>query len=1138
MKKFLSVIFAALLVCSAFAFTAALADIPDNVINYSSEYNANVSAGAATVQKGVQIDGTKAAKIVPNADSGLTAVISLDSWMLDNNNFDLNTYKYATIKYKYDVGENTPSYDGRMAIRLLETGTKALTKIVEIPSVETVVTNTWATATFCIGSATEPFLNPDISVHHIKQMHLKPYGDTSLDALSVNDVMYIESITLTVTSPNENLSFEHGFAKSELRATGEMPVVKCNAGEQFTLPESSFAFEDADFECWIWSYDDKQYEPGDVLTMPEAFTTFTAKWKYKAEHKDVITLSYPSYYQKDGGATKGAIVTSVTENGQKAIRAQIDPAREADRTFTLNGWEYTRASVDLDVYKYMQITYKYLSEKPRNDIYLQYRITTHAPNGEKRFTDSYTATAQTPCEIGTWAVTTLDISPMSQFFVEGASHVFRQGIVYPFGNLSTADLHESDVMYIAQLDFYKDYPGNGSHSPYITGYENNTFRPSGTMTRAEACTIAARVFAGGDAAIPTGLTTVFTDVASDAWYHKYIAYCESRGLLPSYSGAFLPSRNITRAEFVEIIYNMGLVKDKGLNGAFTDVPSDHPRAAVIAAAGKAGLVNGYANGDGTFRFSPDNTITRAEVVKVINNAKGRKVGAATPGFRIPAIFKDIDASHWAYYDVMEASVGHKVAAPEDDAIERWETTVGLEIKDFTEGEAYVAELDTLKSARIEEIRNTATEIEVLGKTYYVSAQGNDSNDGLSANTAIKTLEKLGTINVESGDAVLFRRGDTFRGTITAAGGVTYSAYGEGAKPIITPSPENAAYKEAWILTETPNVYKYHREIKNVGGIFMNGGEDYGYLVVVGNDGIDKTSKKAYTGLASLENKYFYSDLETGELYLRWDAGNPGEIYDSVELNTGVSAISCGSRSNITIDNLHIRNAGIHGVAASAGNSLTVKNCEIGWIGGSIQGGKGTTRLGNGVEVYGGTNGYYVDNCYVYECYDAGITHQISSGSSRIIMKDVVYTNNLIEKCNYNIEYFLSAPTNEQVERRMENILFKNNFLSNSGYGWGQQRPDKGNDVHIRTGGNTFNKADNYVIEGNIFDRGRNALLNIGAKYEQWLPVMNNNTYVHTYTRIGAHYGAPNLAAYSFGANFGEVIQKKFGETDYNLYFIK
>lgn len=1138
MKRILSVILAVMLLFTMFSFTAAFADIPVNVINYSSEYNALVSSGAATVTKGVEIGGTKALKIVPNADSGLSSVIALDSWMLDNNNFDLNMYKYATVKYRYDVGENTPSFSGRMIMRLLGTGTKALTKTIEIPSVEMVVTNTWATATFCIGSATEPILNPEVNVHHIKQMHFRPFGNTSLDELSANDVMYLESITLTVENPNPDSTFEHVFVPGELRATGSVPPLTIKSGEQVVLPKSLYVFDDANFDGWLWSYDGKTYQPGDIITTPEAFTTFTAKWKYKVEHKDVITLSYPSYYQKENGSTKGALVSSVTEDGQKAIRAQIDPAREADRTFNLNGWEYTRANIDLDVYKYMQITYKYLSEKPRNDIYLQYKITTHAPNGEKRFTDSYTATAETPCEVGKWAVVTLDISPMKQYFVEGASHVFKQGIVYPFGTLSTADLDESDVMYIAQLDFYKTYPGEGSHASYITGYEDNTFRPAGTMTRAEACTIAARVHAGSDAAIPVSLTASFTDVPADAWYCKYIAYCESKGLLSSYSGNFLPSQNITRAEFVEIIYNMGLTEDRGLNGTFTDVSADHPRASVIAAAGKAGLVNGYANGDGSFRFSPDNTITRAEVVKVINNAKGRKVVSATPGFRIPAIFRDIDNTHWAYYEVMEASVGHKVTSPAIDGTERWETAVGLEIKDFSAGEAYVAELEALKEKRIAEIRNTPSEYTFTGTTYYVSAQGSDENDGKTPETAINSLEKLATISLSSGDAVLFRRGDTFRGSITAAGGVTYSAYGEGAKPVITPSPENAAYREAWVLTDIPNVYKYHKEIKNVGGIFMNGGETHAYLVVVDKNGKDRTSGKAYAGLSDLENKYFYSDLDTGELYLRWDQGNPGELYDSVELNTGITAISCGTRSNITIDNLHIRNAGIHGIGATAGNKLTVKNCEIGWIGGSIQGGSGTVRLGNGVEVYGSTNGYYITNCYVYECYDAGVTHQRSAGSGGVIMKDVIYENNLIEKCNYNIEYFLSSATSETAERRMENILIKNNILSVSGYGWGQQRSDKGNDVHIRSGGNSFNRADNFVIEGNIFDRGRNALLNIGAAYEMWLPEMNNNTYVHTYSQKGANYGAPSLAAYNYSGNFGEIIEKKFGETEYKLYFIK
>ena len=1148
-KLFKSLLFSVLTVFLLVLMAYGQESTPDlgetHVIPYGSLVNGIVNGrDTAKYTKGVVIDGKTCVEIVPNDESSLAEFISLDCWEVGSKGWDLDKFNYAIVSYKYVTKAEEPAFAGRMQLNMLTNG-KILTGSVNMTSLENIVANQWATATFCMGSAAEPKLNPEIESHMLRQIHLRPFGETSRADLTSDDVMYIESVTLCTNNPVPGYEFTHQFYGGDVKVKGSQMPVKCVGNYPMSVPECTFTLENAEFEGWLWSHDGKVYKPGEQAIFPESFTSFTAKWKYKAEQKDVISLSYPSMYMSDSKATAGALVTSVTEDGMKAIRSQIDPNRTEDRAFTLNGWEYAdRAKVDLDIYKYVQVTYKYVSDNPRSDIVLKFQITSFAPTGETRFTGGITVDAEEPCQIGTWAVATFDISSMEQYFVEGASHIFRQAVVHPFGSLTTADLDPSDVMYIAQLDFFKEYPGEGSHGAYISGYEDNTFRPSGTMTRAEACTIAARVAAKSDAAIPAECTTAFTDIEDGAWFKKYVAYCEAKGWLESYSGTFLPNQNITRAEFVELIYNMGLSKDGDKAVTFTDVAADHPRYTVIMSAAKAGLVNGYDNGDGTFSFKPDATITRAEVVKVINNANGRKVTEVTPGFRLPTVFNDIDSTHWAYYEVMEASVGHKLKALADDGVERWESTVGLAIKDFAPGEAYVASLDEITAKRIEEIRNTPnTDVKYTGQAYYVSADGNDNNDGKTPQTAIKTIEKLNTLAITSADAVFFRRGDEFRTTeaIKGRAGVTFSAYGEGKKPVINGSPENAAYKEAWILTDTPNVYKYHLKMEtDVGGIFMNiSGTDYeaeGIKVLLTADKkTDRTSKKDWTGIASMDNHYYFHELETGTVYLRWDEGNPGELYDTIAINRGSHGYKVNGNNN-TIDNLEFIHFGFHGISSATTKNLIVTNCEFGWIGGSFQGGNyGGARYGNGVEIYGGCDNYIIDNCYVYQCYDAGITHQQSAGGTQtIIMKDVTYSNNVIEKCIYNIEYFCAVGANDTVERRMENILFKDNILRLCGYGFGQQRPDKGNDAHIR--GGSANRADNYHIEGNIFDRGRSNLIYVGATYSQWLPTWNNNTFVQYYGRKAVVHGAP-MVTYNYSANIGEVIEKELGDKNCNIYFV-
>ena len=79
-----------------------------------------------------------------------------------------------------------------------------------------------------------------------------------------------------------------------------------------------------------------------------------------------------------------------------------------------------------------------------------------------------------------------------------------------------------------------------------------------------------------------------------------------------------------------------------------------------------------------------------------------------------------------------------------------------------------------------------------GRKFYVSSSGDDANDGLSENSAIKTLEAVNKLDLIPGDSVLFRKGDTFEGEIRFSNvrgvdgnPITFASYGSGDnKPII------------------------------------------------------------------------------------------------------------------------------------------------------------------------------------------------------------------------------------------------------------------------------------------------------------------------------------------------------------------
>ena len=78
--------------------------------------------------------------------------------------------------------------------------------------------------------------------------------------------------------------------------------------------------------------------------------------------------------------------------------------------------------------------------------------------------------------------------------------------------------------------------------------------------------------------------------------------------------------------------------------------------------------------------------------------------------------------------------------------------------------------------------------------YYISnADGNDNNNGTSATTAWKTINKVNSSNslFVAGDSVFFKKGDIFYGSLTISGKsgteakpIVYTTYGTGNMPIL------------------------------------------------------------------------------------------------------------------------------------------------------------------------------------------------------------------------------------------------------------------------------------------------------------------------------------------------------------------
>ena len=215
------------------------------------------------------------------------------------------------------------------------------------------------------------------------------------------------------------------------------------------------------------------------------------------------------------------------------------------------------------------------------------------------------------------------------------------------------------------------------HYAYIVGYPDKTVRPQNGITRAEVATIFFRLLTDETRNANSTKSNSYSDVAAGAWYNHAVSTLSAMGIVKGDSyGKFNPDAPITRAEFAAIAARFD-DKANTTTADFSDIAS-HWAKNEISAASNNGWITGYP--DGTFR--PDNKITRAEAMTLVNRVLKR----------LPETEEDLhddmikwsdnsDVSQWFYLDVQEATNSHYYQTKENQ-FEKW--TKLRETRDWTE----------------------------------------------------------------------------------------------------------------------------------------------------------------------------------------------------------------------------------------------------------------------------------------------------------------------------------------------------------------------------------------------------------------------------------------------------------------------
>lgn len=226
-----------------------------------------------------------------------------------------------------------------------------------------------------------------------------------------------------------------------------------------------------------------------------------------------------------------------------------------------------------------------------------------------------------------------------------------------------------------------------NHYAYIIGYPEGIVKPNNYITRAEVTTILFRMLTDKSRAEMWTTENSYSDVNEDDWFNNAVSTVFAAKVVQGYEdGTFRPNNSITRAEFAAIIARFIGGKYEGID-RFGDI-NGHWAEEAINRASLYGWISGYE--DSTYR--PDQNITRAEAMTLMNNVLNRHV--EEDGMLDDMVkWSDNTPDKWYYTAVQEATNSHYFERDSDDEPETW-----ISIRDPRDWAALETETATAASA--------------------------------------------------------------------------------------------------------------------------------------------------------------------------------------------------------------------------------------------------------------------------------------------------------------------------------------------------------------------------------------------------------------------------------------------------------
>lgn len=231
---------------------------------------------------------------------------------------------------------------------------------------------------------------------------------------------------------------------------------------------------------------------------------------------------------------------------------------------------------------------------------------------------------------------------------------------------------------------------------------------------------------------------------------------------------------------------------------------------------------------------------------------------------------------------------------------------------------------------------------------------------------------------------------------------------------------------------------------------------------------------------------FFWDGASGRVFLYWNE-NPAKTCESIEVCVTRTIFNQSGCHDLVYENLAVAYGAAHGFGGGNTARITIRNCDVFFIGGGLlhwhpDGTPG--RYGNGIEFWNSAEDHLVENCHLWEIYDAALTNQgRGSETAPSVQRRITYRGNRIEKAEYSFEYWNHGGVTEDV-------LFERNVCVDSGFGWAHAQRRDPNGAHLMLYHNSA-PTSGVVIRENQFLNSTEVCVRMGNDWRSGLTLEKN-----------------------------------------------